>query len=69
MIAYPPRTSPPPDPPAGGTIHVTRHDVGRRTVLCVAGEIDMATAPAAQPRLPPVSPVTRSRTARAAPGT
>jgi anti-sigma B factor antagonist len=46
MIAYPSRTSPPPRPPAGGTVHVIRHDVGRRTVLSVAGEIDMATAPA-----------------------
>jgi|tagenome__1003787_1003787.scaffolds.fasta_scaffold20958605_7 anti-sigma B factor antagonist len=47
MIAYPSHTSPPLDhPPAGCAVHVTRHDVGRRTVLCVAGEIDMATAPA-----------------------
>jgi anti-sigma B factor antagonist len=45
MIAFAPRTSPPPDPPAGGTVHLTRQDVGRRTVLCVAGEIDIATAP------------------------
>jgi anti-sigma B factor antagonist len=45
MTAYAPlHSSPPPHDPVA-TLVLTRHVVGRRTVLRVAGEIDIATAP------------------------
>jgi anti-sigma B factor antagonist len=45
MTAYAPLdASPPPRDPLA-TLVLTRHVVGRRTVLRVAGEIDIATAP------------------------
>jgi anti-sigma B factor antagonist len=45
MTAYVRVTPSPADPDPDGILSLTRDDVGRRTVLCASGEIDIATAP------------------------